>query len=305
MNILSEYCHNKIDADILMKNIKSNILDERDKDWLLNKASYKGHIQIVKYLLETYKNTDINNFIIRASEGGHMQTVKYLLETYKNININNLDMYGYSSLHFASKSNYEITKILLEYGAHVNIIGHNNFTPLYFAINGKNLEIIKLLIENGANVNILVIDNISPLHISININRKDITEILINNGANINTIDIDHKTPLYYACSKKNNYSYIQDIIYDFSIRNDIEKYQIETVEYLLQSGADPSIPDKNGNTVLHIASSKNNHKYVELLLQYGADTTVINDKGIKAIDMTKDNEIIHMIQYHAPVILK
>jgi ankyrin repeat protein len=299
MDTLLEYYRNKIDADILVENIKSNILDDKKINRLLHRASYEGHIQIIKYLLETYKNININDFLIWTSERGHIQIIKYLLEKYENIDINKLGACGNSSLHFASGSNYEITEILLEYGANVNIMDNNCLTPLYFALNGRNLEIIKLLIKNGADINISDKDNISPLHISIRINRKDITEILINNGANINAIDRDHKTPLYYACNKDNIYYYALNMKYNLG------KYEIKIVEYLLQNGADPSIPDKNGNTVLHITSVKNDHECTKLLLQYGVDTTVINNEGIKAIDVTEDNEIIDIIQYHTPIILK
>ena len=39
-------------------------------------------------------------------------------------------------------------------------------------------------------------------------------------------------------------------------------------VKYLLQSQADPNIPDKSGETSFHIASSSGHSKVVELLLQ-------------------------------------
>jgi ankyrin repeat protein len=271
MNTYTEYNKNNIQKDIMIERITTSIDDGKNINDLLNMASCSGHIQVVKYLLETYKNIDINK----------------------------LDGHGYTALHYSSLEFNEIVKILLEYGVNINIINNDGHTPLYYAINRCNLETINLLINNGADVNISGKDNRSFLHVAIAKNRKDIAKILIQSGANINALDEDYKTPLYYACSKNTRYS---GLVY---ITSDIIEVNMNIVEYLLHNGADPNIPDIDGNTVLHIASYANNYECIELLLQYGTNTEIINNEDKKAINMTENDEIIHMIQYYTPVILK
>lgn len=54
----------------------------------------------------------------------------------------------------ASKdNNYLIAKVMLEYGADVNIKDSYGYVPLAKAANGGHLQIVNLLIANGANVN--------------------------------------------------------------------------------------------------------------------------------------------------------
>jgi ankyrin repeat protein len=52
----------------------------------------------------------------------------------------------------ASENNkYSIAKVMLEYGADVNIKDGRGYAPLSKAANGGHLQIVSLLIANGAN----------------------------------------------------------------------------------------------------------------------------------------------------------
>ena len=47
----------------------------------------------------------------------------------------------------------ELAKLLLEYGADINLKDSSGATPLNFALENINLEVTKLLLKNGANPN--------------------------------------------------------------------------------------------------------------------------------------------------------
>ena len=59
------------------------------------------------------------------------------------------------------------------------------------------------------------------------------------------------------------------------------------TMKYLLEQGADPNIPNKNGTTPLLLS---NDLLFVELLMSYGADLTFKNDDGVMALTYVLDN---------------
>lgn len=59
-----------------------------------------------------------------------------------------------------------------------------------------------------------------------------------------------------------------------------------ETVEFILDKGADLTATNRAGLTALHQASKRNNPKVIELLLKKGADINAVNDLGSTAISV-------------------
>jgi len=58
-------------------------------------------------------------------------------------------------LHLAVKrENYELTQLLLEKGASVDMLHHSGFTALMFAVEKGLLNIVELLLEYNARVDI-------------------------------------------------------------------------------------------------------------------------------------------------------
>lgn len=87
---------------------------------------------------------------------------------------------GDTPLHLAAKSSLEMTKIFLEAGIDVNVIGFRNETPLFRA---KNLEIAKYLVENGADIRAKDCWGDTPFFCHINIRgHEDIVNYLIQCG---------------------------------------------------------------------------------------------------------------------------
>jgi len=85
-----------------------------------------------------------------AVRNKNIKMVKWLIE--KGVNINCIsDDRGYSPVMDAVwKSNFELTKMFVEKGAVLDIIGKNGETILCLAVGAENEEISRLLFENGA-----------------------------------------------------------------------------------------------------------------------------------------------------------
>lgn len=69
----------------------------------------------------------------------------------------------------ARNGDLKMVKLLVSYGAHINLKDNHHFSALHYATLGNNLDIIKYLIENGA----LLTDAIYMS--SIHKNYKEIT----------------------------------------------------------------------------------------------------------------------------------
>ena len=73
-----------------------------------------------------------------------------------------------------------------------------------------------------------------------------------------------------------------------------------EGLRFLLENGADPTIPTSKGRTALMIAASKGNAEYVTLLLSYGADPTLATPDGSTALSIAEeqgDPEIVRLLK--------
>lgn len=79
------------------------------------------------------------------------------LVSIKKVNVNYKSPTGITALHYAAaEGNSESIKVLLEFGAKVNILNSYNDTPLDFAVRGGHFECAALLIQSGAEINRIV-----------------------------------------------------------------------------------------------------------------------------------------------------
>lgn len=88
-----------------------------------------------------------------------------------------------------------------------------------------------------------------------------IVDILVNKGANIN--EKSHGVaPLHFAAN--------------IQVK---ESYQV--LKHLLEKGANPNVTDMQGNTPLFVANFADNKSVIDMLVSFGADTTIKNNKGL------------------------
>lgn len=157
---------------------------------------------------------------------------------------------GQTPLYIACSSNrFEVVKLLVEYGADVNITEKNGRTPLYTASKHGHAEIMEYLLDHGANVN-----QSSPLSAACNRGRMEQIKILIAHGAEVNLqvnlpSSLEITTPLCGAC----------------------EHGRFEVVKYLIALGADVNQRNCSDQTVLHITCSQGHFRVdiADILIQH------------------------------------
>ncbi|KAJ0393656.1 hypothetical protein P43SY_003675 [Pythium insidiosum] len=111
--------------------------------------------------------------------------------------------------------------------------------------------------------------------------NRTLTEELLRIG----TIDIDirdanERTPLMVA-ARGAQWEYEDDYVQKSS-----DTRAVANVKLLLESGADVNAQDEDGNTVLHIAAQLGLHETTQWLLRSGADPSITNHVGDTYVDV-------------------
>lgn len=157
---------------------------------------------LLKYKVDIYSINGAS-LIYRAIDNKHLDMIPILLK--QQIDINKIyDPYGspMHMIHWIGDKNkmLEISKILVEYGANLDLPDHNLMTPLMFALKEDSVDYVEVLLKFGANPNILT--NETALHIAMKCNKMNqFVPLLLKYGADPNIANSNGETPIF-ALSK-------------------------------------------------------------------------------------------------------
>jgi ankyrin repeat protein len=171
----------------------------------LQAASYKGHVDVVRVLLDHGANVNTigkkKTPLSLAYDRGHLEIMRLLLEHGADV-----DVFHYDNdlvLHCASNGGQaEVVHLLLWHNADVNARGYLDWTPLQYASLFGHTKVVQLLLDHGADIDALARGDDSPLHISIREGSLEVVQLLLEHGADVNIRDGRHQTPYQMAESR-------------------------------------------------------------------------------------------------------
>jgi ankyrin repeat protein len=199
------------------------LLCGRIKDVCRNllEAAKSGDVNTVKGLVrcsndsctadDYYRDTPL----IYAAEKGHVEVVRVLLEG--GANVEGVSYSGYTALHLAAGFGHQdVCRLLLDWGAKVDILDGSNSTPLHYAVQMtyypgrennfggtvEHLSVVKLLLERGANVNANNSFGNTPLHKAAKNGNLSVAKLLFEKGADVSLRDYRDQTASELARSK-------------------------------------------------------------------------------------------------------
>jgi hypothetical protein len=178
---------------------------------------------------------------------GLAEVARGLLE--KGIDVNEKGNYLGSAIQAASaKGHIEVVKLLVAYGADVNLRAGRNSSPIV----GAPLEVTRLLLDHGANVNAGGEPHDSAIYTACVSGEVEVAKLLLKRGVNINVVD-DESGSLIQTASAHGH---------------------VEVVKLLLAYGADVDVHEGHSRTPSEIAVDKRDRRLTELPVRVGAVTS-------------------------------
>ena len=218
---------------------------------------------------------------------------KFLLDL--GLDAMSTDAYDVTPLHHAAQiGNIQLADVLIEHGADVSAKDSAGWTPLVYALNGKNCtpdvasyfaqklrqcgkkkiasdvalhfsrssEVASVLIDFGFDVNKRTRHRSTPLHSAIK-GDPETVKLLIENGAKIHVVDDSGETPFEIAANSG----------------------KPETLHILLSRDAKLiEAVDSRKRTALHWACEWGNNDCVQFLLDHGSDIKAVDNRGSNAL---------------------
>ncbi|CAF2610235.1 unnamed protein product [Rotaria sp. Silwood2] len=262
-------------------------IEHRDKKGFtpLILAATAGHANIVARLLENGANIEAQSertkdtALSLACSGGRQEVVEVLLK--KGANREHRNVSDYTALSLAASGGYvNIIRLLLNYGAEINSRTGSKLgiTPLMLASMNGHVAAVKLLLDMGSDINAQIETNRNTaLTLACFQGRAEVVSLLVDRKANIEHRAKTGLTPLMESASGG----------------------YVDVGRVLLERGADvnaPPVPTSK-DTALTIAADKGHHKFVELLLLYGATIDVRNKKGATPLWLACNNGHLEVVQ--------
>ncbi|KAJ3674708.1 hypothetical protein LUZ60_005324 [Juncus effusus] len=244
----------------------------------LHWAAREGKKEICQYLIENLGfDPDFRPFGVLKKEGagdvklysektplicavfdGSLNTLEYLID--RGANLNARDENELTSLHTAvMQEQVESLRVLASKGAPIDPL-HYSGTPLLLATARDDNVMVQILLDHKADPDmnykeVMFGQFITPLVISVLNGSMKCTELLIKAGADVN------KQPVLEMaiCSK-------------------------ELLNYLLEFGANPNIPNTYGKLPIEVAAVRGEREAVEILFPLTSPIEAVKDWSVEGL---------------------
>ena len=233
--------------------------------WTLVLAAESGHIECVKFLTMrgAVVSAGAHGALGRAAMGGHLECVRFLVKSGASVDTEVLNS-------AAGGGNLECVKYLISSGAVVNA------KTLTCAARGGHLECVKLLIAGGAVV------EAEALNLAAKGKHIECVIFLIASGADVHAEDHYGRTALSYAFEAGSPSDCAQLLLdIGANVGNSVNELlcavESESREYLqmvIDNGVDVNALCR-GDTALIRAAMYGHEETVQLLLDSGADPDI------------------------------
>lgn len=191
------------------------------------------------------------------------------------------DAYNWPAAKIFSEGRTEMLELCLQEDPSIGSYRHN----MTRALKDANLGIIKSLLRGGAKLLKTEIDATNALYGACRRRNQDVVKVLLSLGADANSRlfrDERGRTPLYEASMIDSPASHGHR---GHCINCACSCSSLDTMQLLLDHGANPNAKRIGGETMLHKALGLG-EAHVRLLLSRGADVEAINDQQDSILDL-------------------
>ncbi|TRX32395.1 ankyrin repeat domain-containing protein [Flavobacterium sp. ZT3R18] len=275
---------------------------DSDGNTAFNYAARTGNIPFLKTLLEKgVKYTD--NALIIAAQGTRkepntLETYKYLVEDLK-LKPTVTSKEGQTVLHFlATKPNQTaIINYFLAKGVELNKADNEGNTPLMVAASVRETNgALEQFLPVVKNSNVLNAKGESALTMAVKSGTPTAVELLLNKGADVKITNKDGNNLGFYLIE-----SYRPQMMGMARPAEGVnpqkqDPFAVKT-KLLQDSGLNLATPQKDGNTLYHLAIAKNDLALLKKIADLNIDINLKNKDGLtalhKAAMISKDDTIL------------
>ncbi|TKR72642.1 hypothetical protein L596_020059 [Steinernema carpocapsae] len=220
----------------------------------LHDVARTGDEQMLKLMYKLKANSNIldkddKTALHVAAEMGHTHVVESLIDKFGgSIRARTKD--GSTLLHIAALSGHATTALaFLKRGVPLYMPNKRGALGLHSAAAAGFNDVVRMLISKGTNVDIRTKDNYTALHVAVQSGKASVVEALLGFGADVHVHGgVIGETALHVAAALQGADG-------------------VECAQMLLKSGAQPNVPQFDGETCLHIAARSGNKDMIKLLL--------------------------------------
>ena len=238
-------------------------------------------------------NEENETTLMIACHKGNTDVKNVLLNAGADPNIADTD--GNTCLHDAARNDCctEVLQAIISHGGDVNATNKKNRTPLMLACWKRNDDAIHVLLNAGADLNIADVDGYTCLHYAArNGCCTEVLQAIISHGGDVNATSKENVTPLFRACVKgnKDTINVLLNAGADLNIA-DVDGYSClhyaagtdcctEALQAIISHGGDVNATSKENVTPLMLACVKGNKDAINVLLNAGADPNIADVDG-------------------------
>ena len=272
---------------------------------------------IMKYGANKYGPTPHSLLPLNAAmlKAKHVKWAEYFITKYK-VDVNHLGKAGSPgdepAVNVASSfNNVEGLKLLVKYGANINLSTSQGINAIQMAAQRNSLDAAKYLLEQNANLkgyNSVFFNAIGYAALGYHL---DMLELLVKGGADVNEVSKESPWagPLarlamaFSPVDKKSRLKTISKLLELGANPNVLHaqdmtaimcaaklgtsegwKAAADNCELLIKSGANVNLANTAGETALMLASEAGNIKLVTMLIKSGADVNAVNKVSDSAL---------------------
>ncbi|XP_071116451.1 ankyrin repeat domain-containing protein 50-like [Haliotis cracherodii] len=227
-----------------------------------------------------------------ASEAGDQEEVKRLLST-PGVNVN-CRVGGWrrtSVMKAAEEGRRDVVELLVSKGADVSLVDEYGNNTLHHACIGGDIETVKFVLSlNVVDINSRGWGSRTPVMRAALYRHRKVEELLVSKGADVSLVDVVGNNTLHWAC-RGGDFETVEFVlslnVVDINSRGvggrtpvmrAAEEGHRDVVELLVSKGADVSLVDEDGDSILHLACWGGDVETVEFVLSL--NLVDINSRG-------------------------
>ncbi len=278
----------------IKKGISLNSTDKKGNN-VFTYVARSGNIKVMKQLIEKgveYKKPNLENetavsYAAMGSRRNSNSLATFQFLDSLAIPFNLVSKEGNTAFHniAARHKDPEVVQYFIDKGALVNQVNNEGFTPFLLAARFNNINNMKFLAPLSGNINQANRDGETAVHFAVQ-------------RGNVELINWLEEQKADFTVSNKDGQNLLHVVFTNYSERNAAQFPEL--LALVKKHGLDGKVADAEGNNLMHIAAKKQSEELFREALALQADINQVNNSGMSplllAASMSDDTKFLQLL---------